>query len=98
MRRNIPGVHIPDEIVERVRKAPKPARRAERKRICVEIIQQLREIEGVHGIHLMAYRQEELVAEIVEEAGLLRRPPQAGVCQSEAARGRRRPRTRARDD
>ncbi|GAG48619.1 unnamed protein product, partial [marine sediment metagenome] len=37
-------------------------------------------------------------AEIVEEAGLLRRPPRAGVRLSEAARGRRRLRARARDD
>jgi methylenetetrahydrofolate reductase (NADPH) len=44
----------------------------------VEIIQQIREIPGVAGIHVMAYRQEELVAEIVEEAGLLPRPMQPG--------------------
>ncbi|HEX9815025.1 MAG TPA: methylenetetrahydrofolate reductase, partial [Myxococcota bacterium] len=35
--------------------------------------QQVREIEGVRGVHLMAYRQEELVAEIVEESGLMSR-------------------------
>jgi methylenetetrahydrofolate reductase (NADPH) len=73
MRTHVPGVHIPDEIIDRLRKAPKGRARAEGKRICVEIIQQVREIEGVHGVHLMAYRQEELVAEIVEEAGLLDR-------------------------
>jgi hypothetical protein len=39
----------------------------------VEIIEQVREIEGVCGVHVMAYRQEELVAEIIEEAGLLPR-------------------------
>jgi methylenetetrahydrofolate reductase (NADPH) len=73
MRLNVPGVHIPDEVVERLRKAPKGKKRTEGKRICTEIIQQVREIEGVHGVHIMAYRQEELVAEIVEEAGLLSR-------------------------
>jgi methylenetetrahydrofolate reductase (NADPH) len=73
MRRNVPGVHIPDEIIERLRKTPKGKKRAEGKKICVEIIQQVREIEGVHGVHLMAYRQEELVAEIVEESGLMSR-------------------------
>jgi methylenetetrahydrofolate reductase (NADPH) len=65
---------MPDEVVERLRGVPKNKQRAEGKRICVEIIQQVREIEGVAGIHVMAYRQEELVAEIVEEAGLLPRP------------------------
>jgi hypothetical protein len=39
----------------------------------VEIIRELREIEGVSGVHVMAYRQEELVAEIIEESGLLPR-------------------------
>jgi len=73
MRSNVPGVHIPDEVVERLRKTPKELKREEGKKICVEIIQQVREIEGVHGVHLMAYRQEELVAEIVEESGLMSR-------------------------
>jgi len=73
MRSNVPGVHIPDEIIERLRKTPKERKREEGKKICVEIIQQVREIQGVHGVHLMAYRQEELVAEIVEESGLMSR-------------------------
>jgi len=40
----------------------------------VEQIQQLRKMEGVHGIHLMAIEWEEVVHEIVERAGLLPRP------------------------
>ncbi len=74
MRRKVPGVVIPDEIVTRLRQTPKERQREVGKQICVEIIQQVREIEGVAGIHLMAYRQEELVAEIVQAAGLLPRP------------------------
>jgi methylenetetrahydrofolate reductase (NADPH) len=81
MREKVPGVHIPDEIVNRLRQTPKEKKRAEGKRICIEIIQQVREIEGVAGVHVMAYRQEELVAEIIEEAGLLPRPMQLGVAQ-----------------
>ena len=79
LRSQVPGVVIPDELVERLRKTPKEKKRQEGKRICVEIIQQVREIEGVAGVHVMAYRQEELVAEIIEEAGLLPRPRQAGA-------------------
>lgn len=74
MRTKVPGVHIPDEIVERLRKTPKDKQREEGKRICVEIIKQVKEIEGVSGIHIMAYKQQDLVHEIVEEAGLLPRP------------------------
>ena len=73
MRSKVPGVHIPDAVVERLRKTPKKKKRTEGKHICAEIIQQVREIEGVSGVHVMAYRQEELVAEIIEESGLLPR-------------------------
>lgn len=78
MRTKVPGVYIPDSIVERLRKTPKQDKRRVGKEICVEIIEQVREIEGVAGIHVMAYRQEELVAELIEDAGLLPRPMQAG--------------------
>ena len=74
MRTKIPGVVIPDEIVERLRKTPKERQQEEGRKICIEIIQQVRKIEGVSGVHIMAYRQEELVANIVLEAGLLPRP------------------------
>jgi methylenetetrahydrofolate reductase (NADPH) len=79
MRTKVPGVHIPDELVERLRRTPADKKRAEGKRICVEIIEQVREIEGVAGVHVMAYRQEELVAEIIAEAGLLPRPQRRGA-------------------
>jgi methylenetetrahydrofolate reductase (NADPH) len=79
LRKNVPGVVIPDAIVERLREAPKSKKRAVGKQICIEIIQQIKEIKGVAGIHVMAYQQEELVTEIIEEAGLLARPRQPGL-------------------
>lgn len=78
MRTKVPGVYIPDAIVERLRKTPKKQKQAEGKQICVEMIQQVREIEGVAGVHVMAYRQEKLVAEIIDEAGLLPRRESRG--------------------
>ena len=66
----MPGVHIPDAVIARIERADK--QREEGKRVCIELIQQIREIEGVAGIHLMAYRQEEAVAEIIERADVLR--------------------------
>lgn len=74
MRSKVPGVVIPDAIVERMKKTPRARQQAEGKKICIELIQQIQEIAGVAGVHIMAYRQEELVAEIVEQAGLLPRP------------------------
>ena len=69
IRANVPGVHIPDGIIARLRGAAK--QRQEGKRICIELIQQVREIAGINGVHLMAYRQEEAVAEIIDASGVL---------------------------
>jgi methylenetetrahydrofolate reductase (NADPH) len=74
LRSKIPGVVIPDAIMNRLRKVPQSKQREEGKQICLEIIQQIMEIKGIAGIHIMAYKQEEAVGEIVEEAGLLPRP------------------------
>ncbi len=90
MRSKVPGVVIPDAIVERLRQTPAQQKRAEGKRICIEIIQQVREIVGVAGVHVMAYRQEELVAEIIEEAGLLPRPLRPGFIPPDSPRRPRR--------
>jgi methylenetetrahydrofolate reductase (NADPH) len=72
-RTHVPGVVIPDEVIRRLQGAAPGKQREEGKRICIEMIQQVREVKGVSGVHVMAYRQEELVAEIIEEAGLLPR-------------------------
>jgi methylenetetrahydrofolate reductase (NADPH) len=70
LREQVPGVHIPDHLIRRVEEAADPA--GEGRRICIELIRQIRAIEGVAGVHVMAYRREHLVAEIIEESGLAR--------------------------
>lgn len=74
MAKNVAGVTVPDEIVKRMVSAPKGKGAAEGIKICVETIEQLKEIEGVHGVHIMALEWEHRVPEICEEAGLLPRP------------------------
>ena len=69
MRSNVPGVHIPDDIIKRMAGAEKPA--LEGRQICVDIINEVREIKGVSGVHVMAYRQEETVAEIIQKSNVL---------------------------
>jgi methylenetetrahydrofolate reductase (NADPH) len=69
MRTHVPGIHIPDAIIERLDGARR--QKLEGEKICLELIQQIREIEGVSGIHMMAYRQEETVAEIIDASGVL---------------------------
>lgn len=74
IRTNVPGIHIPDSIIDRLEGAED--QKLEGKKICIEMLQRVREMKGVSGAHVMAYRQEELVAEIVHESGILkgRRP------------------------
>lgn len=70
MRNNVPGIYIPDAVISRLEKAEKPG--LEGKKICTELIQQVREIKGVSGIHVMAYRREHLVSEIIQDSGVLK--------------------------
>ena len=70
MKNNVPGMDVPDQIVERMAGVDKKQAREEGIRICVEIIQQVREIEGVAGVHIMALEWEKAVGPIVEAAGL----------------------------
>ncbi len=73
MQNHVPGVVIPDAMVARLNKTPRVRWREEGLQIAVEIIQQVREIPGVAGVHVMAYRQEETVAEIIHRTGLFPR-------------------------
>jgi len=86
MRSHVPGVHIPDALVERLAGAQDQAR--EGRNICIELIQEIRSIRGIHGVHVMAYRQEETVAEIITRSGVLagRTPWHPGRDQNSADR------------
>ncbi|MCW5706344.1 methylenetetrahydrofolate reductase [Shinella yambaruensis] len=70
IRSNVPGIHIPDSVIARLEGAQD--QKKEGKQLCIDIINEVKEIEGVSGIHVMAYRQEEYVAEIVHDSGVLK--------------------------
>jgi 5,10-methylenetetrahydrofolate reductase len=72
MRDYVSGVSVPDEVVTRMEQAANA--KEEGATIAVELIEQLKEIPGVHGIHIMAVGWEDIVSEITERAGLLPRP------------------------
>lgn len=72
MKEYVAGVSVPDEFISRLEKAKDT--KEEGITIALEIIEQLKEIPGVHGIHIMAVGWEEIVPRIVEKAGLLPRP------------------------
>jgi methylenetetrahydrofolate reductase (NADPH) len=72
MRDYVSGVSVPDELVTRMEQAENA--KEEGAKIIVEIIEKLKEIPGVHGIHIMAVGWEDIVPEITKQAGLLPRP------------------------
>ena len=74
MKNKVPGMDVPQEIVDRMAAQPKEKQPEEGISICIETIERLKKIEGVAGFHIMAIDWEEKVKEIVERAGLLPRP------------------------
>jgi methylenetetrahydrofolate reductase (NADPH) len=71
MRQNLYGTTIPDAIIERMDAAKEP--KQEGVAICVELLQQLAEIPGIAGAHLMAPLNEAAVPATIERSGLLKR-------------------------
>ena len=63
MNANLFGISIPDDIINRIEKSKNE--KAEGAKICIELIQKYKLIEGVSGIHLMGYKQEEEIASVI---------------------------------
>lgn len=74
MKNRVPGMDVPDEVVKRLSDTPKEKQAEEGIKMCVESIQRLKEVDGVHGFHIMAIEWEEKVPEIVKASGLSPRP------------------------
>lgn len=71
MRDSVSGVSVPNEFVTRMEQSKNA--KDEGVKIALEVIQQVREIPGIHGIHIMAVGWEEIVPELVSKAGLMPR-------------------------
>ncbi|MGB5156697.1 methylenetetrahydrofolate reductase [Desulfobacterium sp. N47] len=74
MKNKVPGMDVPQEVVDRMAGVPKEKQAEEGIKICVETIERLKQVKGVAGFHIMAIEWEHKVAEIVERAGLYPRP------------------------
>jgi len=68
MREDVPGVKINDVYIRRMEKAADP--QAEGIKIAVEIIQTVKNIKGVRGVHIMPFMWESIMPTVVKEAGL----------------------------
>jgi methylenetetrahydrofolate reductase (NADPH) len=74
MKTSVPGMDVPDEHIERLKSVPKEKIAEEGVKICLEIIERVKAIKGVAGIHIMAIEWEQIVSEIVTAAKLYPRP------------------------
>src|SRR5437588_8155865 len=87
MREKVPGLHVPDAIVDRLEKTP-PARQAEEGiKIAVELVNDVRQIRGVAGVHLIGIKWEEGGTRVAEAARRLPRPASSPVPFPSPARG-----------
>ncbi len=68
MKQEVPGVKIDKKYIERLEKANDP--KEEGIKIAVEMINTLKQIKGVRGIHLMPVMWESITPTLVKEAGL----------------------------
>lgn len=72
MRDSVSGISIPPELIKRMEGTK--TGKEEGVKIVLEVIEQVKKIPGVHGIHIMAVGWEEVVPDIVAKAGALPRP------------------------
>ncbi|HIH77169.1 MAG TPA: methylenetetrahydrofolate reductase [Methanomassiliicoccales archaeon] len=68
MRNKVAGMSVPDELVDRLRKASDP--KEEGIRSCVEMMNELLSVKGVHGVHITAIAWEDIIPRLVNEAGV----------------------------
>jgi methylenetetrahydrofolate reductase (NADPH) len=74
MKNNVPGMDVPDDVIDRLRGAGRGKHAEEGIKMACEQIEEFREMKGIAGIHLMAIEWEHKVPEIAERAGMLPRP------------------------
>ena len=72
MNANVPGIEVPDDLIKRMASASDAG--AEGIKVSIELINAVREIPGVKGVHVQAIEAERLLPEVIEGAGLLPRP------------------------
>jgi methylenetetrahydrofolate reductase (NADPH) len=79
LRDSVPGIDVPDDVVARMDGTPPERQAEEGLAMALEIVEEIRSIPGISGIHLMAIRNEEAILRLVEGAGLLPRPATASL-------------------
>jgi methylenetetrahydrofolate reductase (NADPH) len=71
MAEKVAGMDVPDAVIERIKGVEKKKQKQEGIKIAVETVQRMKEIDGIHGVHIMAIEWEDAVPEIVKEANIM---------------------------
>ena len=79
MRRDVPGLYVPDEVVRRLSGVPEARVPEEGVELCAEIIQEVRQIPGVAGVHVMAFAWEDIIPDLLIRAGLAQPEQKTGA-------------------
>jgi len=74
MQKNVPGIEVPEELIDRLKGVDKKDVAEEGIRIACEQVEEFKELKGVHGVHMMAIEWEHKVPQIAEQAQVLPRP------------------------
>ncbi len=79
LRDEVPGIDVPEVVLERIASVPPERQPEEGVRLAIEIVEEVRELPGVRGVHLMAIRNQVGLDAVLEGAGLLPRPAPSAV-------------------
>jgi methylenetetrahydrofolate reductase (NADPH) len=79
LRDEVPGIDVPDAVIDRLESVPEDRQRDEGIRLAIELVAELRSIQGIAGIHLMTIKNEEAIPRVIEGSGLLPRPAEVGA-------------------
>lgn len=74
LRDQVPGIDVPAPVLDRMESAAPERQWEEGVRIALEILDEIRQIRGVRGVHLMSIKNEAAIVRVIEESGLLPRP------------------------
>jgi methylenetetrahydrofolate reductase (NADPH) len=74
LRDRVPGIDVPEDVLRRIEGVPEDRQGEEGVRMALEMVEQLRSMPGMAGVHLMSIRNLDAILRVIDEAGLRRGP------------------------
>jgi 5,10-methylenetetrahydrofolate reductase len=72
LRDRVPGIDVPEDVLRRIETVPADRQAEEGVRMALELVEQIRTIPGIGGIHLMSINNLDAILRVIDEAGLHR--------------------------